>query len=493
MAEDKLIQERIDKLNQIKEMGINPYPYTFDIKNHSADIITKYSSLALGEDDKKSNFSVAGRIMLKREMGKASFVTIRDQKGDLQLYFREDDIGKDSYELFKKLDLGDIIGASGYVFKTKKGEVTIYVKEFTLLTKSLRPLPEKYHGVKDDEIRFRHRELDLIMNPATRETLVKRSLILKYIREFLDEKGFLEMTTPILQTIYGGANARPFVTQINAWNMPMYLKISPELFLKRLMVGGFEKVYDMNYNFRNEGVDKTHNPEFYMLEFYQAYADREVVMNLTEELWEYVANKLLGTTDLTYQDKQISLKRPWKRLTMIDAIKEYADIDVKSLSDEELFDLRITYNLEYEGDLSRGMIIELLFEHLVEDKLIQPTHILDHPIESTPLCKPTKYDKSYVERVEPYINGWEIGNGYSELNDPILQKELLLEQVERGRGGDEEAHPMDEDFLSAIETGMPPAGGMGVGVERMIMLLTNSETIREILPFPIMKPKEESK
>lgn len=489
MTEDKLIKERIDKLDQIRELGVDPYPYTFDHKHHSADIQVKYNSLKMGEDDKFAQVSVAGRIMLKRDMGKASFVTIRDQKGDLQLYFRKDEVGDEAYKLFKLLDLGDIIGASGHIFKTKKGEITVYVKEFSLLSKSLRPLPEKFHGLKDDEIRFRHREVDLIVNPETREMLVKRSLILKYIRDFMEEKGFLEMTTPILQTIYGGANARPFVTQINAWDMPMYLKISPELFLKRLVVGGFEKVYDMNYNFRNEGVDKTHNPEFFMLEFYQAYADRETVMNLTEELWEYVATKLLGTTDINYGEHKISLKKPWKRYTMKEAIKEFADIDVDKLSDEELFDLRITYNIDYEGGLNRGMMIELLFEELVEDKLIQPTHILDHPIESTPLCKPTKYSPEHVERVEPYIMGWEVGNGYSELNDPILQRKLLDLQVERGRGGDEEAHPMDEDFMHAIETGLPPAGGMGVGVERMIMLLTGAESIRDVIPFPIMRPE----
>ncbi|MEA3430253.1 MAG: lysine--tRNA ligase [Nanoarchaeota archaeon] len=490
MTEDKLIQERIDKLGKIRELGVDPYPYTYDHKHHSTDILDKYHQLKVGEDDKKAKLSVAGRILLKRDMGKAAFVTIRDQKGDLQLYFRKDDIGEESYKLFKLLDLGDIIGVTGHIFKTKRGELTIYVKELSLLTKSLRPLPEKFHGLKDDEIRYRHRELDLIMNPDTRETLRKRSLILKYIRDFMEEKGFLEMTTPILQTVYGGANARPFVTQINAWDMPMYLKISPELFLKRLVVGGFEKVYDMNYNFRNEGVDKTHNPEFYMLEFYQAYADREKVMELTEELWKYVAVKLLDTTEVKYGDTILSLKRPWKRYTMKDAIKEFGKIDVDKLSDEELFDLRITYNIDVEGDLNRGMMIELLFEELVEDKLIQPTHILDHPIESTPLCKPTKYSDEHVERVEPYMMGWEIGNGYSELTDPILQRKLMDLQVERGRGGDEEAHPMDEDFMQAIETGLPPAGGMGVGVERMIMILTGAETIRDVLPFPIMKPEQ---
>lgn len=489
MSEADLINERLKKLEEMRGLGINPYPYSYDQKDHAADILKRYAKLK-EEEQTKDNVKVAGRIMQLRRMGKASFAHLQDQSGKIQLYFRLDDVGEDNYKILKLSDLGDIIGVEGTVFKTKTGEITIYVKDFKILCKSTRPLPEKFHGLKDEDTKFRHRELDLIMNPEVKDMLIKRAKILRYIREFLDKKGFIEMTTPILQTIYGGANARPFVTKINAWDMPMYLKISPELFLKRLIVGGFEKIYDMNYNFRNEGVDKTHNPEFFMIEYYWAYADREKIIELTEELWEYVAMKLNGTTNIKYGDTTIDLKRPWKKIKMADALKEFADIDIDKLSDDEIKDLMRGYNIEYKEDFSKGLAMSLLFEELVEDKLIQPTHILDHPIESTPLCKPTRYNPELVERTEFYINGWEIGNGYSELNDPILQKELLEKQAEQLRAGAEEAHPMDEDFVKAIETGMPPAGGLGFGVDRMIIILTGASSIREVIPFPIMRPEE---
>jgi lysyl-tRNA synthetase class 2 len=489
MAEEQLIQERLKKLEEIKKQGINPYPYSFEQKNHAADILHRYAHLK-NEQSTEDHVSIAGRIMQLRRMGKASFAHIQDMSGKIQAYFRFDDIGEKQYALLKNSDIGDIIGIEGNVFKTKTGETTVYARKIEMLCKSIRPLPEKFHGLKDDDTRFRHRELDLIMNPHVKETLVKRSKILKFIREFLDSKGFVEVTTPILQTQYGGASAKPFITKVNAWNMPMFLKISPELYLKRLLVGGFEKIYDMNYNFRNEGVDKTHNPEFYMIEYYWAYADRDKMIELTEELWEYVAMKLNGTTEIEYEGKKISLKRPWKKITMKDALKEHGQIDIDKLDDEELKDIMHGYNAEYKGDFTRGKALQALFEAVVEDKLIQPTHVIDHPIESTPLCKQTKYDAKLVERTEFYVNGWEGGNGYSELNDPILQRKLLEEQAARGRAGEEETHPMDENFIEAIETGMPPAGGMGLGVERMIMLLTGSDSIREVIPFPIMKPEE---
>ncbi len=490
--EDQLMQERIRKLNEIREKGIVAYPYKFDKKHNALELQEKFSKLKK-EEKTKTKVSVAGRIMLLRRMGKVTFMQIQDQSGRIQVYFAQDNVGKEKYKLLKKLDMGDIVGIKGLIFKTRTGELTIDVKKYELLCKSLRPLPEKFHGLKDDDIRFRHRELDLIMNPGVKDIIIKRAKVLKHIREFMDKKAFIEMSTPILQTIYGGANARPFVTNINAWNMPMYLKISPEIFLKRLMVGGFEKIYDMNYNFRNEGVDKTHNPEFYMIEYYWAYADREMIMELTEELWEYVALKVNGTTKVKHGKTSIDLKRPWKKMKMADAVKKYAKIDINKLSDTEIKNVMKGYNIEYEGDFSKGVAMSLIFEELVEDKLIQPIHILDHPIESTPLCKPTKYDPHLVERTEFYINGWEIGNGYSELNDPLLQRELLEKQAELGRAGDEEAHPMDEDFLQAIEIGMPPAGGLGFGVDRMIILLTGADSIREVIPFPTMRPEKSDK
>lgn len=480
-------KERLQKLEEIKKLGINPYPYSFDQKDHATDINEKYAKLKKEETSKEK---VAGRIMQLRRMGKATFAHLQDQTGRVQLYFKEDDVGKEAYKLLKNSDIGDIIGAEGAVFKTKTGEVTIYVKKFVMLAKSIQSLPEKFHGLKDDELRFRHRELDLIMNPQVKEFLIKRAKILKYIREFLDKEGFIEMNTPILQTVYGGAKARPFITKVNAWDMKMYLKISPELFLKRLMVGGFEKIYDMNYNFRNEGADRTHNPEFFMIEYYWAYADREKIMELTEKLWEYVAMKVNNTTKIKFEGKDIDLKRPWKKIKMADALKQHADIDIEKLSDEEVKDIARGYNVEYEGDYSKGNVMAALFEELVEDKLIQPTHILDHPIESTPLCKPTKYNPLLVERTEFYIAGMECGNGYSELNDPVLQRRLLEDQARQLRAGNEEANPMDEDFLRAIETGMPPAGGLGFGVDRMIVLLTGASSIREVIAFPTMKPEE---
>lgn len=492
MAEIDIMNERKRKLEEIRALGVNPYPYSFDQKNHAAELQKKYSHLN-AEEVTKDTAKVAGRLMQLRRMGKATFAHLQDQSGKIQLYFKQDDVGEATYKILKNSDIGDIIGVEGVVFKTRTGEITISVNKFEMLCKALLPLPEKFHGLKDDDTRFRRRELDLIMNPEVKEMFIKRAKILKYIREFLDNKGFIEMNTPVLQTQYGGASARPFVTKINAWNMPMFLKISPELYLKRLMVGGFEKIYDMNYNFRNEGVDKTHNPEFFMIEYYWAYADREKIMELTEELWEYVAMKVNATTKIKMGDKDIDLKRPWKKITMVDALKHYAGVDLKGASDEEINNLLRNFNVEYHGEFVRGTAIAALFEELVEDKLIQPTHILDHPIESTPLCKPTKYDNKLVERTEFYVNGWECGNGYSELNDPILQRALLENQAEKGRAGDEEAHPMDEDFVKAIEVGMPPAGGLGFGVDRMVILLTGADSIREVIPFPIMKPVVEEK
>ncbi len=481
---------KLQKRKEIEERGINPYPYNFDQTHHAREINEKNAHLGAGEHT-SDEVSIAGRIMLRRVMGKASFFHIQDASGKVQVYLQEDALGKDSYDIIaKKLDMGDIIGVQGTIFKTKMGEVTVQAKMAFLLCKSLLPMPEKYHGLKDEELRYRQRYIDLVFNPEVKDVLVKRAMIYRAIREFLDKHGFVEVQTPILQTEYGGANARPFVTKINAWNMKMYLRIAYELHLKRLIVGGMEKIYDLSYCFRNEDADRTHNPEFAMMEIQWAYADYFDAMRLTEELWEHVAKKVLGTTVINYHGQEINLKSPWKRLTMKDALKTLANVDVDALSDEELTNICRNYNVEFKGDINRGTMIFHLFEELCEDKLIQPTHIIDHPKESCPLAKQHRSNPELIERVEPFINGWEVGNCYSELTDPILQRKLLEEQVKKGRGGDEEAHPMDEDYINALEFGLPPNCGIGIGVDRMVMLLTDQNSIRDVMPFPTMKPRE---
>jgi lysyl-tRNA synthetase class 2 len=486
--ESQLEAVRKQKLKELREKGINPYPYSFDQKHHAAEINSKYEKLK-PEEQTKDKVSVAGRIMQLRSMGKIAFVHVQDQSGKVQLYFRENDLGKDKYKLLKKFDIGDIIGAKGKVFKTKKGEVTIYVDDFEMLTKSLLPLPEKWHGLKDDEIRYRQRELDLISNPKVKEDFMKRAEIYKAIREFMDKKGFMEVQTPILQTQYGGANARPFVTKVNAWDMKMYLRIAYEIHLKKLIVGGFEKIFSIGSCFRNEGVDKTHNPEFAMMEIQWAYKDYEDTMKITEELWEYVAKKVNGTTKVEYGGKKIDLKAPWKRIRMVDAIKKYAEIDIEKMSDDEIADFAAKHNIECKP-FSRGEAIAGIFEAFVEEKLVQPTHIYDHPRETSPLAKPHRKDPRFVERVEAFINGWEVGNNYSELTDPIVQREQLDEQAKKGRAGDEEAHPLDESYITALKYGLPPNAGTGIGIDRMVMLLTGAESIRDVIIFPIMKPEE---
>lgn len=482
-----LVKERIRKLGELREKGIEPFAYSYERSSLAAEVNSKFAKLKK-EEKTQSKANVAGRITGLRRMGKATFMHLQDETGKVQLYFKQDKL-KD-YKLLKKLDMGDIIGAQGKIFKTKTGEVTIFVDKYELLSKSLRPLPEKWHGLKDDEIRFRQRYLDLIVNPEVKEVFLKRAKIYQTIREFLDKKGFMEVQIPILQTQYGGANARPFVTKINAWDMQMYLRIAYELHLKRLLVGGLEKVYALSSCFRNEGVDKTHNPEFAMMEIQWAYKDYHAAMTLTEELWEHVAKKVLGTTVIQYDGKKIDLKAPWKRMTVKQALKKFADIDVDKLSDAKLLALLKKHKIEHEANISRGVMILHLFEELCEHKLINPVHIIDHPKESAPLAKLHRKDPELIERVEPFINGWEVGNCYSELTDPILQKELLEEQVKRGRGGDEEAHPMDEDYIRALEQGLPPNTGIGIGIDRMIMLLTGADSIREVILFPIMKPEE---
>ncbi len=488
-----LDENKWKKLQEMRQEGINPYPYNFSQENHAAEINLKFAKLNSGEKT-DTNVSVAGRIMLRRVMGKAAFFHIQDQSGRLQIYLNEDGLGKKTYDLItKKTDIGDFIGSCGNIFKTKMGEVTVHVSSCSVLCKSLLLLPEKFHGLKDEELRYRQRYLDFIMNPEVKDVFIKRAKIYKAIREYLDEKGFIEVRTPILQTQYGGANAKPFMTKINAWNMDMYLRIAYELDLKRLIVGGFEKVYDLSSCFRNEDADRTHNPEFAMMEIQWAYADYNDAMKLTEELWEHVAKKVLGTTKIKYAEKIIELKAPWKRLPIKEGLKSLAKTDVDKLSDKELLALINKHKIEHAGKDSRGELIMLLFEELCEKELIQPTHVIDHPRETCPLAKPHRNKPELIERVEPFINGWEVGNCYSELTDPILQRTEFECQAAKGRGGDAEAHPMDEDFITALEIGLPPNCGIGIGVDRMVMLLTGQDSIRDVILFPTMKPIIEEK
>ncbi len=491
MTENELIKQRIEKIKLLKERGINPYPYKFDRKNYSDEILKKYKNLKKDEVT-NSIVKVAGRLVTKRIMGKASFGHIQDQNGRIQFYIREDDVGKENYSVFKKLiDIGDFIGIEGNVFRTKMGEISVWTKKYVLLCKAIRTLPEKWHGLQDPEIRHRHRCLDLIMNPDVKKVFILRGKIISAIREYFEKNGFLEVEIPLLQPVYGGAKAKPFKTYINAFHMDMYLSISPELYLKRAVVGGLENVYTICKNFRNEGVDKTHNPEFTMMECYSAYKDYEDMMKITEEIYNYVAKKVLGTTKIEYQGKKINLSAPWKRLTMIDAIKKYAGVNIKDMADEEIKKVLEENRIELEEGYNRGLAIEAIFEELVQPKIIQPTFITNHPKETSPLCKQWRKDPDYLERFEPFINGCEVGNGYTELNDPILQRKLMVEQAKKLKRG-LEAHPLDEDFLIAMEYGMPPTGGLGLGIDRMVMFLTNAPSIRETIMFPTVKPREKT-
>jgi len=477
-----LIQQRIKNLEELRKLGVEPYPYSYNKNTNTEDI----QKLKLKKEEKlKNSVSLAGRIITLRPMGKAAFGHLQDQTGKVQFYIKEDQVK--NYNILKKFDIGDFIGIKGNPFKTKRGENSIWVKEFTLLSKAIRPLPEKWHGLKDIETRYRQRYVDLAVNPEVKETFILRSKIIETVREFMKKNDFIEVETPTLQPTYGGANARPFKTKINAWDLDLYLSISPELYLKRLIVGGLERVYTICKNFRNEGVDKTHNPEFTMLESYAMYWDYEDVMKFTEEMYEYVAKKVLGTTKVDYQGIKINFKKPWIRLTMLGAIKKYLKVDVTKLNEKEIKKLLKKLNLEFYH-YSKDLAIELLFS-LVEPKLIQPVFITDHPKESTPLCKLKRGNHDLIERFEPFINGWEVGNAYSELNDPLQQKHLLEQQEEKGRGGDEEYHPMDEDFIRSLEIGMPPTGGLGLGIDRMVMLMTNAKTIRDVILFPTMRPE----
>lgn len=485
--EHHLIAERIRKLNELKDLGVDPYPHKFNQTHHSKELKDKYSHLN-AEQVTEEIASVAGRIVGMRRLGKVTFGHISDSEGKIQVLFNETETK--NYDQMKLLDVGDYIGVTGIVLKTKTGELSVKGHEYKVLAKSLRPLPEKYHGIQDIEIKYRQRYLDLIMDDHSKQVFVTRTKILKALREFLDTKGFMEVENPTLQPIYGGAAARPFTTHHNDLDMKLYLRISLELYLKKLIIGGYEKVYEVGKVFRNEGIDTTHNPEFTMMECYWAYADYNDIMELVEDAYNFIALKVLGTTEIKYQDKIIELKKPWARLTMKDAIKEYGNIDVDKLQNEDLIAILKEHKIEYKHDMTRGLLINQMFK-IVEDKLIQPVFIIDHPKETTPLCKLHRKDHSLIERFEPYINGWEIGNAYTELNDPIRQRYLLEEQAKGLRSGDEESNPMDEDFCRAVEYGMPPMGGLGLGVDRMVMLMTNSTSIRDILFFPTMKHTEE--
>lgn len=514
-----LIKRRLEELEEIRKAGINPYPHRYDVTGESEDIINNFIDPANDEEKeerKKVTVSVAGRIMALRKMGKATFCHIKDGKGKIQIYIKKDDVGEEKYNLLKLLDIGDIIGASGYVFRTKTGEVSIHANNFELLTKSLHPLPvvkeettetgEKiiHDAFADVELRYRQRYIDLIVNEHVKDTFIKRTKIIQSIKRTLESKDFFEVETPTLQTIYGGANAKPFVTHLNALDLPLYLRISNELYLKRLVVGGFNRVYEFVRDFRNEGIDRTHNPEFTQVEWYQAYGDYNDSMNLFEEVVENACLAVHGKTEIEYQGTKINFARPWKRIKMTDAIKNKTGLEVNEMKKQEIIDYMKNNGIEFDPKIShsKGLLIANLFEETCEEDLIQPTFVIDHPIDTTPLCKPLreysmeqleKMEKDpeqviYTERFEPYINKWELGNSYTELNDPILQRKLFEAQVERGRGGEDETHPLDEDFLKAIEVGMPPTTGVGLGVDRLVMLLTDSHTIRDVIFFPLMKP-----
>ena len=482
---DQMIIRR-EKLDKIRALGVEPYGQKFEWDHHAADIRKEAEQLEKDE----IHVRIAGRIMIRRGQGKTAFCVLRDQTGDIQVYFKRDELPENEWALFKLVDIGDILGIEGTVFTTHTGELTVRVLHFTMLSKSLRPLPEKWHGLTDKEQRYRQRYLDLIMNPEVRETFVKRAAMMSAIRKWYTDHGFLEVETPVLQPLYGGANAKPFTTHFNALDMTMYLRIAPELYLKRLLVGGYERIFEITRNFRNEGMDTRHNPEFTAIETYQAYGDIEDVINQTEQIVAACAMASYGSMKFTYEDTEIDVTPPWPRLTMAEAVKKYTGEDfdacqtiedARAIADK----LHVEYG-EYDGF---GKILSECFDAYVEEHLIQPVHITKHPIEVSPLSKLDPKDPRYTIRFESYIYGRELANGFSELNDPIDQRKRFELQVEERKHGDDEAHPIDEDFLTALEYGMPPTGGLGIGLDRLFMLMTNSASIRDVLLFPAMKPE----
>ena len=480
---NQLLKVRREKLQDLQENGKDPFQITkYDVTHHSQEIKDNYDSL------EGKTVTIAGRMMFKRVMGKASFCNIQDLQGNIQAYVARDNIGEDSYKDFKKYDVGDILGIKGEVFTTKTGEKSIHATEVTLLSKSLQILPEKFHGLTDTDVRYRQRYVDLIMNADVKDTFIKRSKVLSSIRRFLDEQGFMEVETPMLVSNAGGAAARPFETHFNALNEDLKLRISLELYLKRLIVGGMERVYEIGRVFRNEGLDTRHNPEFTLMELYQAYTDYHGMMDLTENLYRYVAKEVTGSEILTYGDKELDLAKPFERITMIDAVKKYAGVDFNEIHTlEEARAIAKEKHVEFEDRHQKGDILNLFFEEYVEEHLIQPTFVMDHPIEISPLTKKKPENPEYVERFEFFMNGWEMANAYSELNDPIDQRARFEAQEELFAAGDEEANHTDEDFLNALCIGMPPTGGIGFGIDRMVMMMTNSPAIRDVLLFPTMK------
>ena len=478
-----LLKIRRDKLRTLQEMGQDPFEITTsdrDISN--AEIVQRFDEL------ENNDVCIAGRVMSKRGKGKVSFLDVHDKSGKMQVFARYDDLGEEAYNLLKKWDIGDIVEIKGFVFKTKVGEISVHAKQVRMLAKSLKPLPEKYHGLKDTDLRYRQRYVDLIMNPEVRDTFIKRSKILSSIRSYLDSQGFMEVETPMLVSNAGGAAARPFTTHFNALDEDFKLRISLELYLKRLIVGGLERVYEIGRVFRNEGIDTRHNPEFTLMELYQAYTDYNGMMDLTENLYRHVAQEVLGTTKITYGGVEMDLGKPFERITMLDAVKKYSGVDFNEIeTDEQAKAVAKEKGVEFEPHHKKGDILNLFFEAFAEEHMIQPTFVMDHPIEISPLTKKKPDNPDYVERFEFFMNGWEMANAYSELNDPIDQRERFKQQEELLSLGDEEANTTDEDFLNALEIGMPPTGGIGFGIDRMVMLLTESAAIRDVLLFPTMK------
>ena len=483
-----LMRQRKEKLNEIRDAGIDPYPHQYEPTHTTNGIHEKYRDVN-DIPDTENRVTIAGRIMTKRDHGKSSFAHVQDSTGRIQVYVRRDGVGPDAYLIYRRFDVGDIIGVSGTVFRTRTGELTINVDTVKLLSKSIRPLPEKWHGLTDKQTRYRQRYADLIMNPDVKEVFLKRTQIIQAIRDMLNDQDFIEVETPILQPIYGGASARPFTTYHNTLDQSLYLRIANELYLKRLIVGGFDRVYEFSRDFRNEGMDRDHNPEFTMLELYQAYVDYMDVMHLTENLIAKTVETIHGSTKITYQGQQLDFSPPWHRMTMIESIKKYSSFNPETMTEVELYTEAKTAGIELDGNESKGQIIAEFFDTYVENKLIQPTFIYDYPIEVSPFAKKKPENPEFVERFEFFVAGMELGNAFSELNDPIDQRQRFLEQAANLEKGDDEAFMVDEDYLRALEYGMPPTGGLGIGIDRLTMLLTDQYSIRDVILFPQMRPE----
>ncbi len=491
MSEKELIEERKKKLENIRAMGIDPFPYSYNRTHYTKYIHEKYKDLPK-ESHTVENVSVAGRIMALRRMGKAAFFDVKDWTGKIQVFMRENDVDEKTFHLFNNLDLADWVGVRGEIFRTKMGELSVHCKEIVILGKSLRPMPDKFHGLKDKEIRYRKRYLDLVTTPGVMELFLKRHKLIKTIRNYLDDLGFVEVETPVLQTLYGGTNAKPFKTHINAYNMGMYLRIAPELYLKRAVIGGFEKIYEIARNFRNEGVDHMHNPEFTMIEWYEMYADYHVMMDRCEDMVRVIAKEIHGEPAITLHGKKIDLSKGWPRIPLKEALIKFSGIDVDAINDEELFNVCVSNGADIKKGASRGHLIFALFDKVATQHLEEPTWIIDYPKEVSPLAKPHRDHPDLVERFEGYIGGKELCDGWSETIDPVVQRQKFEgEQASMRAGVNEEAHPVDEDFLRAMEHGMPVLGGIGVGIDRLVMFMTDTWCIRDVMLFPLMKPEEE--